>query len=138
MSELMVTASFKGGMKVDAEADGHRVRMDYPIPPQDTSEGFTPLQLLLASLAGCAGNVVPLLLQRMRQPLEGLRMNVRAQRRVEHPTVLTEIAVEFVLQGPGLDPGRVELAIRQAEEQLCPVWDMIRKAAPIRTSFRIE
>jgi len=25
-----------------------------------------------------------------------------------------------------------------AEEHLCPVWDMIRKAAPIRTSFRIE
>jgi len=138
MSELVVTARFMGGMKVDAESGGHRVRMDYPIPPQSAADGFTPLQLLLASLAGCAGNVVPLLLRRMKQPLDGLRLEVRAQRRTEHPTVLTEIEVEFILQGTGLDPVLVERAIRQADEQLCPVWAMLRPATPIRTSFRIE
>jgi putative redox protein len=138
-TEISVVATYLGGMKVEATADGHAVLMDYPVPPsREAAEGFTPLQLLLASLAGCAGNVIPLLLRRMKQPLSGLQIRTRGLRRSEHPTVITEIDVEFIVKGSGLDPATVANAIREADEHLCPVWAMLRPGTTIRTSHKIE
>ena len=73
----------------------------------------------------------------MKQPFTGLTVEARGQRRDEHPTVLTEIAVEFVITGAGTDPGKVAQALKMAEEQLCPVWAMLKGGTPITATFRI-
>jgi len=39
----------------------------------------------------------------MGQPVRGIEVNARGQRRDEHPTVITEIALEFVVHGAGDD-----------------------------------
>jgi len=93
--------------------------------------------MLLSSLAVCAGSTLALLLDRMRQPFTGLAVEARGKRRDEHPTVLTEIAVEFVITGAGTDPDKVTQALKMAEEQICPVWAMLKGGTPITTSFRI-
>ena len=137
-SELVIQADYEGGMKLTAGDGEHTVTMDYPLEPGQTVAGLTPLKLLLASLAGCAGNTVPMLLAKRGQALRGLQVTARAERRDEHPTVLTRIDVEFVLHGDDLDPEVVEHCITLADEKLCPVWAMIRPATPIFTTYRIE
>ena len=67
----------------------------------------------------------------MKQPFTGLTVEARGKRRDEHPTVLTEIALEFVITGAGTDPDRVAQALKMAEEQLCPVWAMLKGGTPI-------
>ena len=136
-SELTVRAAHRGGMKFEAEAGGHRVVLDYPLQP-GPSAGMKPLEMLLSSLAGCIGSTLALLLGRMKQPLQGLEVAVRASRRDEHPTVLTKIDMEFVLRGPGLDPAAVQRALTQSEEKLCPVWAMLKGGTPISATFRID
>ena len=133
-SELSVHAVSLGGMKVDATAGEHRVHMDYPLTPTEVPAGFTPMQLLLASVAGCGGSTVALLLCKMNQPLTGLEVNACGTRRDEHPTVFTEIRVEFVVRG-SVDPAAVEHAIAKAEE-ICPVWAMI-SGTPLKTYYKI-
>jgi hypothetical protein len=85
-----------------------------------------------------AGSTIPLLLTRRGQPLRGLRVTARGQRRDEHTSVFTRIEVEFVLHGDNLDPEIVEHCITLADEKLCPVWAMLRPATPIVTKYRIE
>ena len=106
--------------------------------PDTTGAGPTPLQMLLASLAVCSGSTLVLVLARMKQEVAALEVYARGTRRDEHPTVLTEIALEFILRGAQLDADKVAQAIKVAEEQLCPVWAMLETSTPIRASFRLD
>jgi putative redox protein len=94
--------------------------------------------MLLTSLAVCAGSTLGLVLDRMKQPVTGLIVEAHGKRRDEHPTVITEISLEFVITGAGTDPGKVTQALTMAEDQLCPVWAMLKGGTIINTSFRVE
>jgi putative redox protein len=134
--ELSVRAVRESGMCFTASTGQHTVRLDYPLGPGITT-GPTPLEMLLASLAVCAGSTVALVLERMKQPFAGLAVEARGKRREEHPTILTDIVLDFVITGAQTDPDRVAQALKVAEEQLCPVWAMLKNATPITTGFRI-
>jgi putative redox protein len=136
-TELVVHAVHEGGMRFAATAGGHSVTLDYPLRPGETGAGPTPLEMVLASLAVCSGSTLALVLQQMKQPLAGLEVEARAVRSDEHPTVLTEVALEFVLRGNGLDPEAVQRALKVTEERLCPVWAMLKVGTPITASFRM-
>lgn len=136
-SELVVNVVHEGGMRFGAVAGAHELTIDYPLRPGETVAGPTPLQLLLASLAACSGSTLALLLRRMQQPFVGLDVQARGVRQDEHPTVLTDIDLEFVITGDELDIAAVEQALKLAEHQLCPVWAMLKGGATITPSFRI-
>ena len=135
-TELTIQAIHQGGMHFIAGDGDHTVSMDYPLQPGEKGAGMTPLRMLLSSLAVCGGSALGLLLQRMRQPLEGLTVNARGLRRDEHPTVITEISLEFVLKG-AVDPAVAAKVLNQCEQQLCPVWHMLQAGTPITYSYRI-
>ncbi|MBP1636749.1 MAG: hypothetical protein H6Q10_3323 [Acidobacteria bacterium] len=112
------------------------VTTDYPVTPTDPVAGFKPMELLLVSLAACTGSVVASLLARQNQRVAGVEVDARGQRRDEHPTVFTKIALEFVVRGDGVDPAAIGRAIAHAD-RLCPVLAMLKPGTPITTSFRI-
>ena len=135
-SELSVHAVHQGEMRISAVAGDHTVEMDYPMGGGDCS-AFTPLQLLLASLAGCSGNTMALLLRRHEQQVSGLEVRAVGARRDEHPTVLTAIDLEFTVRGTGLDEDVIQRSLAVAEEHLCPVWAMLKDGTPITASLRV-
>jgi putative redox protein len=138
-TELVLRARHQGGLRVLAATDRHSVPTDYPLKAGQDTAGMTSLELLLAALATCSANGLMLVLQRrMGLPVTGLEVEVRAQRRQEHPTVLTHIALHFRIQGPVFDEEAVAKAIHTAETQLCPVWVMVGAGTPIETTFALE
>ena len=134
--ELRVRAVHQGGMHFLADTGEHSVHLDYPLQSGATA-GLTPLEMLLASLAACAGGTLAMLLRRAEAAPTGLEVEARGIRRDEHPTVLTDVDLEFVVHGSGQDPEVVARSLRVAEEQLCPVWAMLKPGTTIRSSFRI-
>ena len=136
-TELIVRAEHQGGLKFAATAGEHQVTLDYPFPPGHAAEGATPLEMILASLAVCSGSTLALVLGRMKQPLEGLEVEARGVRSDTHPTVLTEISLDFRLRGEGLQAEAVQSALEVAENQLCPVWAMLKPGTAITASFRL-
>jgi putative redox protein len=134
MTEFSIRAVHRGGMRVTAGDHLHQITMDYPFAAEQKAAGLTPLQMLLASLAACSINSVMAVLQRrLNQPVTGLEVDAHALRKHEHPTVLTEIQLDFLVKGAGVDPS----ALKLSEEQLCPVWNMLKRSTPIRASFRL-
>ncbi len=111
--------------------------MDYPLKPGEQGAGLTPLRGLLASLAVCSGSSVSFLLRKMNQPIQGLEIQARGKRRTEHPTVLTEIALEFTVRGSDIKAEVVQKALDESESRFCPVWAMLKPGTSIRASFRI-
>ncbi|MGC1421158.1 MAG: OsmC family protein [Terracidiphilus sp.] len=136
-TELTVHAVHEGGMRVLASDGEFHVTMDYPMVAGENMAGPTPLTMLLASLAACSLNSVVAILKKMQQPLAGLEVKARGTRRAEHPTVLTEISLEFAVKG-GVDPAAIARALQLSEERLCPVWNMLKLNTPIKAEFHTQ
>ena len=129
---------FKAGMKFDGISGraGRSVAVDFA-PEGEELDGFTPLELLLTSLAGCSGQVVVGLLKRMGQEVKDLTVHARGIKKEVHPTVLTSIELEFEFRGGRIDGASVVKALELSEERFCPVWAMLKAAAPIKASYRL-
>jgi putative redox protein len=136
-TELGVRAVHQGGMRVYASDGQFHVSMDYPTQENEITSGPTPLTMLLASLAACSLNSVAVILKKMQQPLEGLGVEVRGVRRTEHPTLLTDISLEFTVKG-AVDPAAVAHALKLSEERLCPVWNMLQGSTAIKAGFNMQ
>jgi putative redox protein len=115
---------------------GHDVPVDYS-PPLGDSEGYGGLDLLLMSLAACSAQTVMSLLQKMKQDVRSFTVTATGRRRTEHPTVLTEIALTFALEGEALSTELMEKAVRLSEEKYCPVWAMLKPAVSISRTITI-
>ena len=136
-SELTVHAVQQGPMEFAISDGEHEVTIDYPLPGSERDlEGMTPLRLLLASLAGCSGSSIAVLLRRDGQPVERVEVTARGQRRDEHPTVMTSIDLEFAVHG-AVDPARVEHAVKLSEATICPVWAMLKAGTPVTSSYTV-
>ncbi len=77
---MEVTASYLGGTKFEAEARGHRLICDQPATNGGWDEGMSPPELLLASLATCAGYYAAQYLAARHLPTGDLRVKVTAEK----------------------------------------------------------
>lgn len=135
-ADLSVRAVHRGSMRVDVHVRDQVLAMDYPAEP---GKAPTPLEVLLASLAACAANTLNLVLcRKMGARVDGLEVSVVAERRVDHPTILTRIELGYHLRGEGLDARLVEQAVRLAEDQLCPVLAMLRPGTTITSAWDVD
>ncbi len=99
--------------------------------------GVSPMELILAGLAGCTGIDIVDILEKKRQPLKGLKVRVRGSRREEYPKIFTEIEIIYLIWGDGIDPKAVERAIQLSEEKYCSVSAMLSSAVEIKSSYQI-
>jgi len=99
--------------------------------------GAGPMDLLLLAVGGCTGMDVVSILRKMRQPLEGFRVEVRGERAEEHPRRFTSIEVVYHLKGE-LDESRVRRAIELSETKYCSVEATLRDAVPISSRYVID
>jgi putative redox protein len=117
---------------------GHEVQIDY-IPPFGEDNGFTPLELLMISLASCSGHTIQLLLKKMGKTIEQLEVFANGTRRMDkHPTIITNVNLQFNLKGDKLDVPSVEKAINMAAEEFCPVWAMLKNNVAISWNYLIS
>ncbi len=96
-----------------------------------TDAGPTPMQTVLLALAGCTGMDVVSILKKMRAPLEGLTVEVSAERATAHPMVFTRIHLRYLVRGAGLREDDVRKAIGLSQEKYCSVSAMLRATATI-------
>ena len=126
------------GLRLVGEADGPAIVLDHTLPDEDREEtGPRPVRLLLMGLCGCTGMDVISIMQKKRQPFTDLKVKATAERADEHPKVYTEIHLEFVVTGEGVDPQAVERSIELSQTKYCPASAMLSKAVEITTSYRI-
>jgi len=135
--EILTEVLHQGGMRFEGiSRSGKTVQLDFA-PPGEAADGYTPLELLLASLAACSGQVVAGLLKRMGQEVAGFRVLARGVKRDVHPAVLTEAFMVFEFRGGKVDASSAERAVALSEERYCPVWAMLKASVSVRTEVRI-
>lgn len=114
---------------------GHAVITSFA---HENGTAATPMELLLISLGGCTGADVSSILQKKRQRVTDYEIEVRGQRREEHPRIYTHIEVVHFVKGINIDEKAVAHAIELSETKYCSVSAMLSAAATITTRYEIE
>ncbi|CUS05109.2 conserved protein of unknown function [Candidatus Promineifilum breve] len=97
-----------------------------------------PSDLLLMGLASCAAHDVVAILERQRQNLSGLRVDVDGRQLPDPPYAFTTIHLRFTLAGDGLNPEKVERALDLSLNKYCSVAATLRGVATITHDYVIE
>jgi putative redox protein len=116
---------------------GFTVSLD-TLAEEGSGTGFSPMELLLVSLAGCTAMDVISILKKKRQDVTGFEVRAHGLRADDHPKIYTDITLEYVVRGHGVDPKAIERAIELSETKYCSVAGMLKKAANITTTFRVQ
>ena len=98
---------------------------------------FSPMEMLLGSLASCSGVSVYSILQKKREQVTRYEVRVSGARASEHPKVFTDITLEHIITGHHINPASVERAIELAETRYCGVSIMLSKAANLTNTYQI-
>lgn len=104
----------------------------------DSGLAMSPMEMLLGALVGCSAADVMSILQKKRQAVTGLEVQVHGLRCEAHPRVYTDIAVKFVVTGRQIDPAAVRRALELTETKYCSVSAMLAARAQLVFDFEIR
>lgn len=118
---------------------GFEVLIDDPGErPDGIGLGASPMQLLLAGLAGCAAVDMVSILTKGRQVITSFRVSVTGDRPDGvHPRPFTAMRLAFELEGD-LAPDRVDRAVRLSLEKYCSAAATLRHAGPITATCSVN
>jgi putative redox protein len=127
------------GITFAAHADSnHWVMMDGPADFGGSNAGTRPKELLLIALGGCTGSDVASMMHKRRAPLTAFEIRLTGNESEEHPKVFTDIHIEYIFYGDGLEPADIEHAIELSTTKYCSVSAMLKNSVKITHSYRIE
>ncbi len=118
-------------------------RADSPIvidyfPPIGTGQGYTSLELLMASFGSCLGTaLLTLLRHRMRKTVRSLSVEVEGAQREDHPKKLERMNVALNIEADDLTEDEVRAMLKVSEEQVCPVWAMLKGNVEVEVAVNI-
>ncbi|GLI85571.1 peroxiredoxin [Rossellomorea marisflavi] len=104
---------------------GYEIKMDATEAYGGDSNGVTPTEMLLASLAGCIGIDVTMILKPHLSKIERLEIETDGTRKEELPKGFTSIVVTFSIDGD-IDAKKVWRAINLGKEKYCAVSDTLK------------
>jgi len=113
---------------------GHALTLD---TNHERSSAPTPMELLLVALGSCTGVDVVSILQKKREPLTDYRVEVRGERREDHPRSYKRMEVHHIVQGRKISEKSLAQAIQLSEAKYCSVAATLRPTAEIVSSYEI-
>jgi putative redox protein len=136
MKDTKATIRYAGDdFFVAVPPSGHALTLDMR---GDRSSAASPLELLLVALGGCTAADVISILRKKREHVTEYVVEVRAERREEHPKSFKRFEVRHILHGRGLTDQSVAHAIQLSDEKYCSVAATLRPTAEIVTSYEIH
>lgn len=133
----MVTARLQGerGFLVETRS-GHQLLVEGGTDPGTCTVGPGPMELMLVSLAACAGATVADFLAKMRQPLDDLQVLAAGERAAEPPRVWTRIHLTYRVRGE-VEERRVQRAVELAETRYCSASVMLRQVSRLTHQLQV-
>lgn len=117
------------------DASGHPVVYD---SSDKTAKGISPMRALLTSLGACTGMDVVAILNKRKQHLTSLSIQLTGERpEFGLPKPWTSIHIKYILKGEGLETKYVEEAIKDSTEKFCSVGATLSPTARISHSYEI-
>lgn len=129
------------GLHFESENETNgKIRIDGSNAIGGLEGGLSPMQLLLAGAGGCSAIDVVNILEKMKQHLTGLKVEVDGDRQdvegASHSEYKT-IHMHYILEGD-LDPKKVERALELSVTKYCSVSKALEKGSEISYDYEIR
>lgn len=111
---------------ISRSGSGHAIVMDSSTSGSN-SIAPAPTELLLQALCGCTAMDVISILQKMKEPVKGFEVKATGIRATEHPKVITNISLEYVVYGD-VNPDNLQKAIDLSQEKYCNISITLKRA----------
>ena len=116
---------------VGESGSGHTVVMDGAPEHGGRNLAARPMEMLLLGMGGCSAFDIVGMLERARQPLARLELEIEADRAEDIPQVFTRIHVLYRAFGNGLSEAQVRRAIDLSVTKYCSASLMLGETAEI-------
>ena len=136
----MVTVNWLGGLVFEADPpSGAKFQLDAG-NGNSPRLGPSPLECLLASIAGCSAVDVVVILEKKRQKVTSYRIEVDGVRgpEGEYPRPFVSLTVRHILSGEGLTEDAVQRAVELSDEKYCTVIATLRLGPTVTSEWTIE
>ena len=97
-----------------------------------------PLELFITGLGACTAADVISILQKKREQVTAYRVEIRADRREEHPRAFVRFHLKHVIRGHNISAESVERAIALSTDKYCSAVATVRPTAEIVTTYEIQ
>ncbi len=101
-----------------------KINIDGPTSIGGEEKGVRPMELVLMALGSCSVFDLTTILQKQRQDIQDIRVEVEGDRREEIPNIFTKIHISFYLKGD-IDEIKAQKAAELAVKKYCSVHDML-------------
>lgn len=113
---------------------GHKIIMD-----GDREGGApSPMEMVLMSAGTCSAIDVVSILEKSKQQVQNVDVELSAERAETVPKVFTNIHLHFVVTGTDVSEKHVERAVKLSADKYCSVAKMLEHAADITHDFEIR
>ena len=114
--------------------NGHKVLLDNKSKKEGKVEGISPMELLLAGLAGCSSIDIIAILNKQKINPTDLKMDVEGDRIPDVvPSLFYKIKVNVRLEGD-IPPGKAKRAVSLSFDKYCSVAKTLEYSTPIKYS----
>ncbi|WKK58048.1 OsmC family protein [Sphingobacterium sp. BN32] len=110
--------------EASAPSSSVKVNIDGPDSIGGEGKGVRPMELVLIALGSCSVFDLTTILEKQRQEIEDIQVEVEGQRRDEIPNIFTKIHITFKLKG-NIDEVKAQKAAELAVKKYCSVHDML-------------
>lgn len=132
---MIASTEWKQGSAYEGKSNsGHLLGMD---SGAEHAAGMSPMEAVLVALCGCTSMDVVSILQKKREPLEGLVVTARSEQATEPPRVFTNIHLTYKIRGK-VTQKAAEDAVSLSKSKYCSVSKMLEKSATIDSSIEYE
>ena len=98
----------------------------------------SPSEMLLMGAAGCMGMDIVSVLQKKRQDVESIDVEVTGHQPDDYPKPFQIVELAFTVKGNNVDPKAVERAIALSRDKYCVVGQTLQNVVELKTSFTVE
>ena len=136
------TVKLKEGLTVEAESRGHKITMDEPEEMGGTDEGMNPVEITLASLAGCLSITAAFLAKKMRVEINNIEIEVegdiddKAMSSADVYSGFQEVRFNFKIDSDS--PQEKVEKLYNSVEDFCPVSDTLINKVKLNGNYEIK
>lgn len=110
--------------EASSESSAVKIHIDGPASIGGEGKGVRPMELVLMALGSCSVFDLTTILQKQRQDIKDMQVEVEGERREEVPNIFTKIHISFLLKGE-IDELKAHKAAELAVKKYCSVHDML-------------
>lgn len=124
-------------MFVGTDHLGSSIAIGYDQESDPESKAINPSDMLLLAAASCSAYDVVQILEKGKQPLENLQVDVRAEQSQEQPYPYVSLHFNYIVKG-AVDPEKVQRAMQLSEDKYCSVLATLKPGLTFTSEYTIE